>query len=172
MAGAAECGVSIAWRGPLTALGLAFAGLVFFTDQVVKAWVLFRLDLAETGPLRLAPFCDLVLTWNHGISYGLFAAPGAGQAILIALSLAVTVGLWLWLARAAKPLTAAALGLIIGGALGNALDRAVHGAVVDFVLLHAYGWSWYVFNMADVAIVAGVMALLYESWSEPRPARG
>jgi signal peptidase II len=76
--------------------------------------------------------------------------------------------LWLWLARTASPLSAAGLGVIIGGAVGNLIDRIVHGAVADFFLFHALGFSWYIFNVADIAIVAGVLALLYDSLRENR----
>ena len=103
------------------------------------------------------------------MSYGWFAQHSdEGQIILVVVSLIITAILWLWLARTNRPLAAAALGLVIGGALGNALDRVVHGAVADFFLLHAYGYSWYVFNIADMAIVAGVGLLLYDSYREGR----
>ena len=88
--------------------------------------------------------------------------------VLIAIAVVVCIGLWLWLARTSRPLTAASLGLVIGGALANALDRAIHTAVADFFHLHAFGYSWYIFNIADVAIVVGVALLLYESWAEER----
>jgi signal peptidase II len=97
------------------------------------------------------------------------------QGLLIAVSIAVSAGLWIWIGRTLRPVTAAALGLILGGALGNALDRAVHGAVADFFYFHIGRFDWYVFNIADVAIVAGVAALLYESVREtrdPRPGHG
>jgi signal peptidase II len=157
--------------GPLSALGLAFALLALLLDQAHKWWMLGPFDIAARQPVRIAPFFDLVLTWNRGISYGWFVQnSGAGRLALIVLSLAVSAGLWLWLSRTRQPLTAAALGLVIGGALGNALDRIVHGAVADFFLFHAGEFSWYVFNLADAAIVAGVMLLLYESWAEGRGA--
>jgi signal peptidase II len=92
------------------------------------------------------------------------------QGILVAMSLLISGVLWIWLARAATPLAAAALGLIIGGALGNALDRLLHGAVADFVHLHWGTFSWYIFNVADIAIVAGVILLVYDGlW--PKPAQ-
>ena len=113
------------------------------------------------------PFFDLVLVWNRGVSYGWFAQHTAfGRFGLVALSLVASLALWIWLARTERPLTAAAIGLVIGGALGNALDRVIYGAVADFFLLHWRGFDWYVFNIADLAIVAGVGLLLYESWSE------
>jgi signal peptidase II len=159
--------------GPLSPLGLAFALMAFLFDQAHKWWMLGPFDIAARQPVRIAPFLDLVLTWNRGVSYGwLMQDTEAGRLALIALSVAVSLGLTLWLARTRRPLTASALGLVIGGALGNALDRVVYGAVADFFLFHAWGFSWYVFNLADAAIVAGVLLLLYESWAEGRrPAR-
>jgi signal peptidase II len=137
-------------------------------DQAAKFWLLDAFDLANRGTVPVTPFADLVLTWNTGISYGLFQHMGPlGQWALFALKLVAVVLLAIWLARTGSRLSAVALGLIIGGAIGNAIDRLVHGAVMDFVLFHvtAATWSfqWYVFNLADVAIVAGVVGLLYES---------
>ena len=83
------------------------------------------------------------------------------QGVLVAMSLLISAVLWLWLAKATTPLAASSLGLVIGGAMGNALDRLLHGAVADFVHLHWGTWSWYVFNVADIAIVAGVALLVY-----------
>jgi signal peptidase II len=148
--------------GPLSPLTLAFAALTFFLDQALKWWLLKSVGIAEGIRIKILPFFDLVLAWNRGISYGLLAADGM-RWFWIALSLVVSAWLWTWAARTPRPLTAAALGLLIGGALGNALDRLVHGAVVDFALLHWGNWEWYVFNLADAAIVAGVALLLYKS---------
>jgi signal peptidase II len=138
-------------------------------DQAVKLWVLYGLDLPSRGTLRLTPFLDLVLVWNTGISYGWFQQTGpAGQWALLAVKTIAVALLWIWLARASSRLVAAALALIIGGAIGNAVDRLVWGAVVDFVLVHlttaSFTFRWYVFNLADTAIVAGVGGLLYDSW--------
>jgi signal peptidase II len=155
--------------GRLSSLGLAIAVVVFAIDQLHKWWMLGPFDIATRQPVTVAPFLDLVLAWNHGISYGWFAQESdAGRWALIGLSLVVSLGLWLWLAQAHRAIAAAALGLVIGGALGNMMDRVVHGAVADFFLFHGFGFSWYVFNIADSAIVAGVILLLYESLSEGR----
>jgi signal peptidase II len=118
--------------------------------------------------VTLTPFLDLVLTWNTGISYGLFRQEGPfGQWALLALKLIAVALLWIWLSRATTRLTALSLGLIVGGAIGNAIDRFAYGAVADFVLFHvstaSFSFDWYVFNLADVAIVAGVIGLLYET---------
>ena len=136
---------------------------------MAKLWLLFGFDLGARGNVSLTPFLDLVLTWNTGISYGLFRQEGPlGQWTLLALKLIAVVLLWIWLSRASSRVTAVALGLIIGGAIGNAVDRVAYGAVADFVLLHVstttFNFSWYVFNLADAAIVFGVIGLLYETF--------
>jgi signal peptidase II len=147
--------------GPLTRLGLLIATLVFAVDQLSKWWILKIVNLDEREPIQITPFLDLAMAWNKGVSYGLFTTHM--QSLLVALSLAITAMLVLWLAKAEKPITAASYGLLIGGAIGNALDRLLHGAVADFVHLHWGTWSWYIFNVADIAIVAGVAVLLYDA---------
>jgi signal peptidase II len=154
--------------GPLTAWGLTAAAIACVADQASKFWVIKIFGLADKSDVPIAPFVDLVLTWNTGISYGWFQQEGPfGQFALLALKLVAVALLWIWLVRAASRLSAVALGLIIGGAIGNGIDRLTYGAVADFVLLHAetatWRFDWYVFNLADVAIVAGVIGLLYES---------
>ena len=124
-------------------------------------------------PFRVTSFFDLVMVWNKGVSYGLFTTHT--QEWLIALSLVITAVLWVWACGCARaPSRRAALALVIGGALANAFDRACRGAVADFFHFHYQGFSWYVFNLADVAIVAGVALLLYESlfMGEARDRRG
>ncbi len=151
-------------EGRYLRLGLGLALIVFALDQITKYAVLWGLDLATRGRIYLAPFVDFVLAMNRGISYGLFPQDGDfGRWLLFGIKIAASVLFFFWLRRAATPLVAAALGLLIGGALGNALDRALQGAVIDFVSLHAFGFRWYVFNLADAAIVAGVIGLLYDA---------
>ena len=162
-------------RGPLTAFGLAVAAVVCLLDQASKLYLLFVYDLAA-NPTRLGPYVDFVLTRNTGISYGLFQTEGAlGQWVLLGLKSAAVVLLWAWLAQAGSRLAALSLGLIIGGAVGNAIDRMAHGWVVDFVFFHVSGanwrFNWFVFNLADVAIVAGVIGLLYESFVGDRAVK-
>jgi signal peptidase II len=114
--------------------------------------------------VRVAPFLDLVMVWNPGISYGLFPqGDAAGRLVLIGFAAAAVAGLAVWLARVHGAVGAAGIGLVIGGAVGNAVDRALYGAVADFFAFHAFGYHWYVFNIADAAIVVGVAGLLYES---------
>ena len=154
-------------HGPLARFGFAVAFIACLVDQASKLYLLKVIDLANR-PLRFGPFFDFVLTRNTGISYGLFQTQGPlGQWVLLGFKALAVVLLWLWLSRAGDRLTAASLGLIIGGAVGNAIDRLAYGWVADFVFFHVSGanwrFNWYVFNLADVAIVAGVVGLLYES---------
>ena len=150
--------------GPYSPLGLTVALLTLLVDQGNKAWMLYVYDIGAKQTVTLTPFFDLVLLWNKGISYGLLPQDSAaGRLGLIAFAGVASLALIVWLSRIATPLTAVAVGLIIGGAVGNAIDRAVYGAVADFFALHAFGFEWYVFNIADVAIVAGVVGLLYDS---------
>lgn len=144
--------------------GLVAALVTLVLDQASKLGLYFGTDLVLTQPWRLAPFADFVVVWNRGVSYGLLQQDGAlGRWLLVGLSLAAAVGLSVWMHRAGTRLLGVALGLIVGGALGNAIDRAAYGAVFDFVHLHAGAWSWYVFNVADAAIVAGVVGLVLDS---------
>lgn len=154
--------------GPMSAFGLAVAVLACLIDQAAKFWLLLDVHLSNRTPMELTPFAELVLTWNKGISYGLFPQTGpVGPWALLAFKVVAVAFLWAWLSRAASRLTALSLGLIIGGAIGNAIDRLHWPGVLDFVLLHvdtaSFSFRWYVFNLADVAIVAGVVGLLYES---------
>lgn len=146
---------------PLAPLVLALGSLVFGIDQTHKWWMINVYDIEAKSPVALTPFFELVMVWNRGVSYGLLATHT--QGLLIALSLVITAMLWIWACRMQHALGAAALALVIGGALANALDRAARGAVADFFHFHYGNFSWYVFNLADMAIVAGVMLLLYES---------
>ncbi len=153
-----------AWPLAVTprALGVLVALTVFVGDQAVKLAVLARPESAlETTPI--APFLDLVLRWNRGISFSLFSQDTvAGRAVLLALTLAAIVLLGWWLASSRSMLSAVGLGAIIGGALGNALDRLTHGAVVDYLDLHALGRHFFVFNLADAAINVGVALLILD----------
>ena len=155
--------------GPRTRLGLFAALAVLVLDQATKLAVLGPLE--TRGRIEVLPFLDFVLVWNTGISYGLLRSDGAlGRLALIVLALGATLLILFWLAREQCSYSAAGLGLIAGGAVGNAIDRIAYGAVLDFVLLHWGTWEWYVFNVADAAIVAGVGLLLYGSVLRRRPA--
>jgi signal peptidase II len=145
-------------------LGLTIALVTLALDQASKLWFLFGYDLRIHQPLVLAPFLEFIVVWNRGISYGLFQQESdLGRWILILLSLAASIWLTLWLWRTQQRFLAASLGLIVGGAVGNAIDRVAYGAVFDFVHIHVGTFSWYVFNVADAGIVAGVIGLLYDS---------
>jgi signal peptidase II len=149
--------------------GVIAAIAALLIDQASKLWLLRVFDIGRRGAVQVTSFFDLVLAWNTGISYGWFSESGAtGQTILIAIKAIAVVVLAIWMARSTTRLATVALGLIIGGAIGNAIDRFTWGAVVDFALFHIQiggkNYSWYVFNLADVAIVAGVVGLLYDSF--------
>lgn len=149
-------------------LGFATAIAGLAVDQIHKAWMLGPFAIEEKGRVAVTPFLDLVLVWNNGVSYGLLPQQGdLGRWLLIGFGLfgALLFGWWLW--TAGRILPALALGLVIGGAVSNAIDRVIHGAVADFFLLHAGGFEWYVFNLADVWIVAGVVGLLL-AWATER----
>lgn len=151
--------------GPYSRLGLIVFLATLALDQAHKWWMLEIYGIADRGRVAVTPFLDLVYVKNIGISYSLFDQESySGQVMLAAFGLAATAALWVWLARGASGrMLAVSLGLIMGGAIGNAIDRLVLGGVADFFSLHAFGFYWYVFNIADVAIVAGVAGLLYDS---------
>jgi signal peptidase II len=153
---------------PLRA-GIIAAVITLILDQASKLWLLFVFDLARRGVVKVTPFFDLVLAWNVGISFGWFQSDSpTAQFALMAVKAIAVVALATWMAYSRTLLATIALGLIIGGAIGNAIDRFAYGAVVDFALFHIQigekTLNWYVFNLADVAIVAGVAALLYDSF--------
>jgi signal peptidase II len=162
MAQALRKGLSL-W-GARSAIGFTILFLTFAVDQISKTVLLHIFRLEEGEPVPVTSFFNLVLLWNKGVSYSLFEQ--GSQWPLIVMSLAVSAVLWSWLSRTPRKLTAVALGLIIGGALGNALDRLLYGGVADFFHFFSGDFSWYVFNIADVAIVVGVVLLLYESIRE------
>lgn len=150
--------------GRHTLLGVLAGLVVLAADQGSKYWVLHGLRLPELGSVAVLPGLNFTMVWNRGITFGLLRGDGPWDVALLAgVALAVVVALLVWLRRAERPLIAVALGAIAGGALGNVVDRLRFGAVVDFIHAHAYGWSWYVFNVADAAIVCGVTALVLES---------
>jgi signal peptidase II len=150
--------------GQYSALGASVALAAGLADQAFKAWMIGVLDASPVQKIVLAPFFDLVMAWNRGISYGLLKQDSdAGRWILVVVSLCAVIALAYWLAPFYIRLPALSLGLIIGGALGNAIDRIRFGAVADFFSFHAGSFHWYIFNLADVAIVAGVAGLLYDS---------
>jgi signal peptidase II len=154
-------------RSPLRP-GVIAAIATLVVDQASKLWLIYVFDIGHRGTVKVTPFFDLVLAWNIGISFGWFQNDNPiAQGTLMAVKAAAVIALAIWMARSKTVMATVALGLIIGGAIGNAIDRIVYGAVVDFALFHLQigenTFNWYVFNLADVAIVAGVIALLYDS---------
>jgi len=149
-------------------LGVLAAIVTLALDQALKFWLLNVFDIAQRGTVRVTPFFDLVLAWNIGISFGWFQNGNPiVQTGLMAVKACAVIALAIWMSRSRTWLATISLGMIIGGAIGNAIDRFAYGAVVDFALFHVQiagnTFNWYVFNLADVAIVAGVVALLYDS---------
>jgi signal peptidase II len=153
--------------------GVIAAIITLALDQASKFWLVRIFDIAHHGTVKLTPFFDLVLAWNQGISFGWFQNDGqVAQIVLMTIKAVAVVVLAIWMARSRTLVATLSLGLIIGGAVGNGVDRLVYGAVVDFALFHVRigenTFNWYVFNVADVAIVVGVAALLYDSfWGQP-----
>lgn len=147
--------------------GLLVALLVVVLDQATKALVLVSFEDGEVLPVL--PFFNLVLVWNRGVSFGMLDSAGAGAPwILSGIALAVVVGLLVWLRRAEERPLALGLALVIGGALGNVIDRVRFGAVVDFLDFHALGWHWPAFNVADSAICIGAAVLVLDGLLAPK----
>ena len=150
--------------GPFSLFGFLIALAGFASDRLHKWWMLDIYDIAARGRVEVTPFFDLVMAWNKGVSYGLFKAETVlGVSLLVGFALIVICGLGFWLARVEYKVTALAIGLILGGAIGNVYDRISYGAVADFFSFHAFGFYWYIFNIADVWIVLGVVLILLES---------
>ena len=158
----------------MLARGLLTAALVALLDQLSKLAVLgfFASHAAGYQAFKITPFFDLVLTFNHGMSFGLFDDVSAINAALFsAVAAAIVAVLLVWLRRAAHPMLAVAIGLIIGGAVGTVIDRLRLGGVVDFLYFHAGPWYWPAFNLADTAICVGVATMLLDGLLLHRQAR-
>jgi lipoprotein signal peptidase len=151
-------------------LGFLAGLVVLAVDQASKAWILFGLELPAIGNVDVLPFLSLTFVQNRGVTFGLLNDFGAlGTWVLTVIALAVVVALVMWMRRAESRMVAAALGAIAGGAIGNVMDRLRFGWVVDFIHAHAGGWSWYVFNVADAAIMCGVGLLVLDSLRTRQP---
>ncbi|MEM1400610.1 MAG: signal peptidase II [Pseudomonadota bacterium] len=147
-----------------TILGLAIAVIIIIADQITK-WLMLLMVMQPPQIIPVTSFFNLVMVWNRGVSFGMFASSAdtmrwglTGLAVLVSLALIV----WLW--RCDNRLTALALGGIIGGALGNAIDRVIHGAVYDFLDFHVAGYHWPAFNLADSAITVAAVILVVQSF--------
>ena len=152
----------------MTRLGVTVAVLVFGLDQLTKWAALYVLDLPDR-PIVVTPFLNLVMVWNRGVTFGMLNSTGAlAPWLLSGLALAVVIGLLVWLGRTEHWLNAIGLGLVIGGALGNVVDRLRYGAVVDFLDFHAAGYHWPAFNVADAAICIGAGVIVLDGLLAPR----
>ncbi len=144
-------------------LALILAAVILILDQVSKAWLIGWLE-GQGGWLEVTGFFNLVMVWNRGISFGMLQSGETGRWLLVGFSSLVCLGLGFWLWRQSRTLPTLALGAVIGGALGNIIDRVLRGAVADFFDFHLMGYHWPAFNLADSAITIGVVVLLYDSF--------
>lgn len=157
-------------------IGLAAAAAALVLDQGTKLLMLYGFGFVHMGPgqsVAVLPFFNLVMLWNPGVSFGLFPASGPEGTVILATFQLVAIGIlgwWLWLVKHRTP--AIALGLVIGGALSNLIDRLVYGTVADFFHFYGFGYDWYVFNVADAAITFGVVGLLYDALLKPETPQG
>ena len=144
----------------LFTLGIGLAAAVIVLDQLSK-WYIVAVVMAPPRVIEVTGFFNLVLTWNRGVSFGMLGGSnGVGWWLLSIVAVIIVGGLVIWLRRADRPILAVALGLVIGGALGNVVDRLRLGAVADFLDFHMGGYHWPAFNLADSAITVGVVALV------------
>lgn len=148
---------------PLFRKGLGLAALVLILDQITKWWIVFTV-MQPPRVIPVTPFFNLVMGWNRGVSFGMLDSDSQAAAwILSLLALAITAALGVWLYRADRLRVAFGIGLVIGGAVGNVIDRVRWGAVADFLDLHWAGYHWPAFNVADSAITVGALVLILDS---------
>lgn len=151
---------------PHRTFGLGLAAVVLVLDQATKWWMLEVVGIALRPPIEVTPFFNLVMVWNRGVSFGLFAHEAEVMPyVLSGVAVAISAALLVWLARAERRWIAAAIGLVVGGAVGNVIDRLRFGAVADFFDVHVAGWHWPAFNVADAAIVVGVGMILLDGFA-------
>ena len=137
--------------------------LTIFFDQLSKWWIL-NVIMVPANTIPVTQFFNLVLVHNRGASFGIFSdAPGWASIALIVFAIIISIVLAIWMWQAQETLLSVALGLVIGGAIGNVIDRIRFGAVVDFLDFYAGGWHWPAFNVADSAITLGVILLILDS---------
>jgi signal peptidase II len=154
--------------GGMVRLGLTVALLLLGFDQLTKWAALDLLDL-QARPIAVTPFFNLVMVWNKGVSFGMLNSLGPlAPWLLSGVALAVVIALLFWLRRSENAVMATGLGLVIGGALGNVVDRVRYGAVVDFLDFHVAGWHWPAFNLADAGICVGAGLIVVDGLLAPR----
>lgn len=170
-------------RRRMMGIGFAIAFVAMLLDQISKWWILESVlpcasgppgpwCLIQTPPVEVTGFFNLVMAWNRGVSFGMFAHEAEIMPyVLIAVALAITAFLVVWLRRTDRVFQAVCIGLVIGGALGNVIDRLRFGAVADFLDFHVAGWHWPAFNVADSCIVVGVLLLVVDGMFERREPR-
>jgi signal peptidase II len=147
------------WRA-----GALLALLIVGLDQASKWWIVTSVMVPERQ-IEVTSFFNIVMVWNRGITFGLFGdSPGATRWVLTGVSVIIVVILAVWMWRVSRAWVAGALGAVIGGAVGNIIDRLHYGAVADFLDFHMGQWHWPAFNLADSAIVVGVAILMLDSF--------
>lgn len=145
-------------------IGIRLAFITLILDQFSKWYLLNVVQMEQRGLIEITDFFNLRMVWNKGVSFGMFSADSqVGRYVLIGFALLIIGFLVVWLMRAQSRWLAAGLGLVIGGALGNVIDRFIYGAVADFFDFHALGTHFYAFNVADTAISIGVALLVFDS---------
>jgi signal peptidase II len=153
----------------LAQMGGLIAVISLIADQATKWWILESI-MQPPRVIPMTPFFNLVLTWNNGVSFGLFNNDNELNALILSLlAIAIVIFLILWLRKAENKRMAIGLGLIIGGALGNVIDRGIHGAVVDFLDFYINSYHWPAFNVADSCISIGAVILIFDSLFSPKP---
>jgi signal peptidase II len=151
--------------------GLLIAAGTLVLDQATKLAMLVYLIEGFRPTVRILPFFDLVVVWNYGVSFGMFNTGSSSSAFLFAaLAFAIVLGLVWWMRNAENRTVVLALGLVVGGAIGNVVDRLRFGAVFDFIDIHVAGWHWPAFNVADSGITIGVAVLFYDAFIGSRTA--
>lgn len=144
----------------MRALGLLFSLILIGLDQLSKAQIRTFLE-SVNGQAEILPFFNLVSVWNYGISFGMFKAGSPlGAYLLIGVALVITGFFLVWLLRAKRVFQVIACAFVIGGALGNVIDRAIYGAVFDFLDVHGFGYHWPAFNIADSAVFIGIAMIV------------
>lgn len=147
------------------AYGIIIALTVLAMDQMLKFWLMIHYALPMRGTVEILPFFNLVAVWNTGISFGMLNEMGASNSsILIVFAAALTTTLLVWLYRTQQRFLARAIGMVVGGAVGNIIDRIRFGGVFDFIDIHLYDYHWPAFNIADAAICIGVILILIDGF--------